>query len=258
MTEKSSEIFRDFAKKFTCQLYYGLKNIGSGVLLKVDEDYFLVSAAHVLEEKMIREMFIPNGTELIPIEGDFKGIALKEGQKRENDKIDIAVVRLAATIIKEINSIFEFLEINSIELNHNITNLKEYCLYGFPNIWTEKIPEYKEFKTKPLQLRTQINREQTRTVPQYAENSKLIVEYGSNPSHPVAKGLSGSGLWYCPLNSINNEAIKLVGILTDCFSYDNVITVTRVDVLTEILRQKFELNIEQSKIIKVNIEESDS
>lgn len=253
MTKKLNETFCDFAKKFTCQLFYGLNCIGSGILLKIDDDYFLVSAAHVIEENKIRQMFIPNGKEFIAIEGDFKGIALEEGQNREDDKIDLAVVKLATHVVIEISSIFEFLSLDRIDINHNISNLNDYCLYGFPNIWTEKIVENQEFKSMPLFLRTQLNIEQKRTVPKYVKNSKLIVEYGGSPNHPVAKGLSGSGLWFLPQNSDGIEDISLVGILTDCFEYDKVITATRIDILTEILRQRFGVNIEKSKIIKVNI-----
>ena len=55
------------AQKYTCQLFYNLKRIGSGFFIQDGGNYFLLSAAHVLEQRYIKGMMFPNGEQLVSI-----------------------------------------------------------------------------------------------------------------------------------------------------------------------------------------------
>lgn len=51
----------NIALSSTCQLFNRASVTGTGVLLSIKQNYFLVSAAHVLESNNVEFMTIPNG-----------------------------------------------------------------------------------------------------------------------------------------------------------------------------------------------------
>jgi hypothetical protein len=74
---------------------------------------------------------------------------------------------------------------------------------------------------------------------------------------PDPFGISGSGLWFTlPQAKAIGEPIekKLVAIMTEWPKRNRKYWIgTRIDIITEVIRQKYNLNIEPSKIVRVNI-----
>jgi hypothetical protein len=68
--------------------------VGSGVLLRVKQQLFLLSAAHVLQEFNDTAIVTPANEEFIGLVGDSYRSALPSSGSHENDKIDAAVLQI--------------------------------------------------------------------------------------------------------------------------------------------------------------------
>jgi len=69
--------------------------IGSAVMLAIGPIRFLVSAAHVLNERSHHNLYFPTESELVPLRGDFTRIFSTAARTEEDDHVDLAVVRLS-------------------------------------------------------------------------------------------------------------------------------------------------------------------
>ncbi|MBF8151312.1 hypothetical protein ITJ86_15500 [Winogradskyella sp. F6397] len=257
---------REFVSNFTCQLFNNYQIIGSGVFVVVDKQYFLISSAHVINTNVVKAMRVSDGKDLFTLKGIITNTIVKN---KKNDEIDIVVFKLDDETVENIKTIFNFMNLHDLELNHKISDKREYYLFGYPNEWTRTFYESEDNKgyiPTPLILRVKSKSGKFIKVPDYKKNSKIIVDYNNNDYNneldskystlPNPKGLSGCGLWYMPMkeNVIDGKKyIKLVGIVTDFYFQDNAITVTVIDIITEVLRQRFDKNVEQSQLIKVNL-----
>ena len=97
--------------------------------------------------------------------------------------------------------------------------------------------------------------------------SNVIVHYdkqkvkdystGQFLSGPDPFGISGCGLWFTPPQvKAKGEHIdkKLVAIMTEWPKENRKFWIgTRIDVITEVIRQKYDLTIEASKVVRVNL-----
>lgn len=250
------------AQKYTCQLFYNLKRIGSGFFIQIDTEYFLISAAHVLELQFIEGMKFPNGKELIPINGHLLITMPPEGFSRTSDKIDFSVVKLNQETVDEVKKQFEFLSADHIEIDHKPQEAPQYLLFGYPNDWTTVIAEKEQIIPKPLIMRTKMIDIDTINLESYEKGSKFAVEFDplkfqsddgdSEKKLPNPKGMSGSALWYIPFKKFVESGeveIKLIGLVTDYHGgRDNVIAATSISVITRAIRDKLKANNKELKI----------
>ena len=90
-------------------------------------------------------------------------------------------------------------------------------------------------------------------------DKKNVVDYNSGEKRigPDSYGISGSGLWYIPSTGItktSNINKNLVAIMTEWPTEDkNYWIGTRIDVFTEIIRNKYDLNIPKSKLVYLKL-----
>lgn len=238
----------------TCQLFYRAKAIGSGVLLSVKGNDYLVSAAHVLEIEFIRLMTIPNGEILVEIQGELKITQVPLNKTRDDDKIDIAIVKLSKSCSDELKKRFIFLDENQIDYHHLELDSHQYFFCGYPIQNTEVRNMEMEIFPIPLKVRTKITKKDLFETPDYDNGTKWILEYDRRNQlniskkekqiSPHLKGISGGGLWSIPYNQkikVEDTEIKLVGIMTDYFELqDGVVGATNVSLVQSIIKNKFE------------------
>jgi hypothetical protein len=256
------------AQKYTCQLFYDLKKIGSGFFIEIDNNFFLISAAHVLEQSYISGMNFPNGNELVSINGILLITVPDKGDSRSSDKIDFSVIKLDDSTIHEVKKKFKFLPSNLLDIDHQPQMNPQYMLFGYPVEWTKVIASKKQLIPKPLIVRTKTIDVTSRKMLQYNHASKILVEYNSQSfingnegeKLPDCKGMSGSALWYIPLQNFIERGeliLKLVGLITDYhgdWKDGDVIAATKLSVITESIRQKMDVKIEKSDQIKLKLE----
>lgn len=257
--------------KCTCQFITEkngeTKAHASGVFIKIDENYFLITAAHVIEN-LENDIFVPlENTDTLKLGGELTINALNISEKRDNDKIDVALLKLCEKSVQTISSHYSFLEQNEIEINHSINKLPQYISFGYPCSMTKKKYKTNDLIAKPFNYITipaeeiiynELNCETFKNiVVHYEKNRVLNYTTGGYNTGPDTFGISGSGLWFIPsqlVESGHKVVKKLVAILTEWPIRNRKYWIaTRIDVITEIIRQKYQLNIEASKLVKINI-----
>ena len=239
---------------------------GSGVFVKIGTERFLLTAAHVVDN-FENDIYvgIKNHT-LLKLGGDLT--ANRAPGSRNDDRIDIAIMKLSQQTIEQIRDTYDFLDYNEIGINHEFKPLPMYQSVGFPAS-RSKYNKYKnELKSKPFLYTTMPAQPEIYEELECEPFLNIIVHYDKNKvrdyktgqlvTGPDAYGISGSGLWHTPSQlKATGEKIekKLVGIMTEWPIKNRKYWIgTRIDVFTEIIRQKYGLGITQSKIVKVNLE----
>lgn len=241
------------ALQSTCQIFKQAQAFGSGLLIEVNGNHFLISAAHVLEPEYVDQMTIPNGKEIIPINGELYTTPIPESGERKGDTVDIAIVKLNKECTDDLAIRFKFLSVSEIESKHKEVPSHQYMFCGYPTETTEVRNMEMKIFPKPLKVRTKIAHKELTKVPDYIDIPKWILEYRRiaqinvssdqiAPS-PHPKGVSGGGLWLIPCNPsipIEQTKMKLIGIMTDYFDgSDEVVTATDISVITNIIDSHF-------------------
>ncbi len=251
--EKQLQYCGNKALDSTCQLFYKSAPIGSGVLLEINKHKYLVSAAHVLEPQYVEWMTIPNGEDLVEIEGKLVTTEIPKSGERSDDKMDLGIVQLSEDCAKGIEKRFHFLNVTDIDADHSELPSHQYMFCGYPVETTEVKRMEMIIEPIPLKIRTRIINKKFTTVPTYIKGSKWILDFDRNQQFNIVKrkeeptpsivGISGAGLWsiYCTPNMlVENTNMKLIGILTHHFWTDKVVCATNISVVLAIIKKEFE------------------
>ncbi|MDW9381939.1 hypothetical protein [Chryseobacterium sp. JV558] len=237
----------------------------TGVLVKIDDCHFLFTAAHVSED-LQNEIVIGIEEKLtVKLGGEWTFNNLDKNQKRKDDKIDIAILKLDDESVDYIKRQYSFINQNQLGINHEIKNLPYYTAIGFPAS-KNRFNKYKgELKSSPFIYNTVPADEKKYKDLNCKEYENLILTYEKKRvidnqtkrkiTGPDPYGISGGGVWFVPTQLVNETDIvdkKLVSILTEWSSEKNIWISTRIDLFTEVIRQKYKLGLPESKIIKLN------
>lgn len=236
------------------------------MLLAAGERRFLVSATHVLHPTYISEIMIPNGTDLIGIEGQAWGTDLNQKFSGDvEDPVDVTIVELTSEVVAQLTGKYQFLEIQHVMIDHRQAQGHQYMIMGYPGLWTTVERSGDELKAKPLILRTGVRAGANERHPDFPKNCKWIVEYRETQNDVSTDavvrsvdpgGLSGGGLWFIDVKEAARAGATrplLVGINTHHSGTDQELLATRTDLVTELLRQRFGLTLPASRTIEVNL-----
>jgi hypothetical protein len=258
--------------KSTCQFYILKKGTpissGSGVCVKINEVHFILTAAHVVEDR-INELYLrfEKGITLMGCQVNTNKINFK----RNDDKQDIAILKLNNETVEFLNGFYTFLEEEDLGINHQLVDSAEYLAYGYPASMTKM--KYKTniidakstlFTTKPaeVELYKKLNcKEDSNIIINYNKTGLVSMETLQVGTGPDVYGMSGCGLWYIPVLAPGQEPQKkLISILTEWPPEDkHYIISTKIDVFTEIIRQTYKLNLPKSYtyLVEANLENLD-
>lgn len=238
------------------------KSHGSGVFIEVDGVKFLVTAAHVVEG-FENDIHVRIGKHrLLSLGGEFTVNATND---RTADKIDIAILKLNEDTIKSLGDEYVFLQQDNLGINHSYLENPLYTSVGFPAS-KSKANRYRRdfaskafvFLTKPaesivydeLDCRLHVN-----IVVNYDKNRVVNHSTGEIVTGPDVYGISGSGLWYIPEQTLSEETaadIKLVAIMTEWPVKNRKYWIgTSIDVVTELIRAKYCLKLTPSEKIQL-------
>lgn len=120
------------------------------VLYENDGNYYLITASHVFERDEPKKV----GILINDVFSLFHGKLIYTNDT--NNKIDLAIMKLANHFVKDILEQYSFLNNDFIDENHFPSNKLEYLMAGFPTSKT-KIKDYnKTIKREEFQLDTTI------------------------------------------------------------------------------------------------------
>ncbi|MCW1961373.1 hypothetical protein [Chryseobacterium viscerum] len=251
-------------QNYTCVLIknrFNYKVDGTGVFIKIGNLHLLISAAHVFDN--FHELFIPidNGENLIQPGGRI--IVNVPKSSRNNDELDIGIVMLDEITIKDIKKTYNFLNENSLQINHKNSYLHNYIIWGYPSSWSQKSLSRNSFHSRPFIHFTKcVDQIEYQQLNRY-EFLNLIVEYDRQNSlnfkskefsyGPDLFGISGCGLWYLDPEDYNKSADpKLVGIMTDWSILNRKrLIATRIDAVTEFLKKNENIDFPESNLFSI-------
>ncbi|EJG02534.1 hypothetical protein [Flavobacterium sp. F52] len=238
-----------FIRNFTCTLLKNLnsyKQHGTGVFVKIGDNFFLFSAAHVFDD--FEELFIPieEGKTLIKPGGNI----IKNHPKKERkcDELDVAILILDNQSVKDLSKDYSFLESSNLEINHSSIDFMSYIVFGYPSTWSKKLYLQDCFHSIPfIGFTKSVNSNEFKKLNRN-DFLNIIVEYDRQNTPnlksksicygPDLFGISGCGLWYIDNFDLTSEP-KLVGIMNEwSISNRDRLIATRIDAYTEILRGK--------------------
>jgi len=122
------------------------EHVGTGVLVDIWSNVYLLTAAHVIDFKYINneELYIPNNNgNFIRINGDLFHNPLTWNQKREDDTIDFSYYKLKEEMVIDIVEIFKPLVEKQICFSTNfVSNVPTEYIKKFENKRTSHIQNY--------------------------------------------------------------------------------------------------------------------
>lgn len=239
---------------------------GSGVFIKIGELHFLFTAAHVVDDKM-EEIYVGiNKSTLLKLGGEYT--INKAPGLRDDDKLDIAILKLSEETVEKLGNQYQFLDGNELGINHEIKELPMYQSVGFPAS-KSKFNKFKNAIVSVPFIYTTMPASQniyeelacpifSNLIVHYDKEKVLDYKTGDYQTGPDPFGISGSGLWFIPSQlREKGEKIekKLVAIMTEWPKENRKFWIgTRIDIFTEIVRKKYNLDIEKSRVVKVDVD----
>lgn len=227
--------------------------LGCGLYLRIKEEYFLISAGHLLNLEDWPKLATPGNNDTLV---NLNGIIITTFENQNTDNIiDFAVLKFAKRQIKHlINGQLAFINYSNIIVNHKVEKNGYYVIAGYPVSGVKKTSGKAEFTPIPVKFLT------------YPVENKKYENHNFNPDHFILvkyqrklapfnsaekqitkelKGISGSGLWYVPSwKELKNGVPKfyLVGIMTENHKNKGFLVALRIDFITESINQIFNLN----------------
>ncbi len=251
-------IFKSEISKFTPQIFVGKKSgiytkpnpEATSVLLELNGHYFVVTAGHVLAHEL--SIGFALGRKFYPLHQDLFFYYYDSDEQTINNKWDIGVVKIESDTVDALKQFgYQFINYNHLWLSTDHSPDNWYLLLGFPAGQIKHNKARRLFKCKPFSL---ITKEIDDMYPKLGigQDYKLVVKYdrkriersdnGETIIGPELKGVSGSGLWW-----LADGVPKLAAIFTDWDRKLNLLTATRTNVIVEILRQRFQIDLPKIK-----------
>lgn len=208
--------------------------LGSGILLRVGDRHFLLSAAHVLDYGFYLHMPLvaqPNEDPEPPITLDFvgrkssdppPGVAVTDLSLRDDDPLDISLAELTPDVSGQLAKRYRYLTLSDFDPTPLGKKDGVFVLYGFPQEMSVSDDHERKLDNWPLGYVTfPLNSEPERR----DRNKEILLKYylqGSGGRKngvtiPKPRGLSGCGIWRIAeapidLGNLRTEYIRLVGI----------------------------------------------
>ncbi|MBM2814439.1 MAG: hypothetical protein HW421_1201 [Ignavibacteria bacterium] len=246
-------------KRITIIEPIALEPYASGVLVQLSDRFFMVTASHVIDTENLENLGILIDSSFTILNG--KVVFSKSEKDKELDQVDIAVWELAKEVVVDLQSKFTFLDLKCIDINHAIVTDRPYLLVGYPISRTKIIYTLKKVKSEPFVFTTKAsNIEYTRL--NCNKNINIVLDYEKEKilgektkgvhTGPDPYGISGSGIWYLPkliYKDIKNVEPHLIGILHTWVEAENVIIGSKMNIINELIIEKFNIDIPHSSTI---------
>ncbi|WP_343614100.1 hypothetical protein [Flavobacterium sp.] len=234
---------------------------GTGIFIQIQEHYFLISAAHVMDKHGEFFIFLSREKEIIKPGGD---TYINRTENREKDELDIAVLRLDDDCLPHIKRSYSFLQAEDLAINHIFQSWEYYTFLGYPAS-RAKI----KYKTDIFDITTLFHFTAPIEVEYYAEFGRnpfvnVVVSYNKKQVYdgrkgifgtgPDLYGISGCGLWFTDPSDLKGGIIKpkLTAIMTDwCIKNKNIVIGTRIDVVTGMIKKFIDIDFPDSRIVKL-------
>jgi len=174
--------------------------LGSGILLKIQTDYILITAAHVIDDSEKGNLAIPFENTLNGLDG-FYCSPIPVGKTRDDDMYDFAFAFLNSRTVDGLLRNYKFLDYSNLLLDDIDTGVKIYSFIGFPG---SKNKTFFRIKPSPYSYFNSALNESNMIKYNINSNINIAVSYNSKSTYssnnqkqqaPKPKGFSGGGIF---------------------------------------------------------------
>ena len=236
---------------------------GCCVLLKYNQKYYCLSNAHVLADRNLGETyFIFKGKTKSNVGGQFFNSKPPEGQGRDKDLFDMAIVQLSQEIAYSLLGNGKvFLDIDMIRTGKILKPGDEIFFAGYPASKTKvKVTGGKVVSSRPFYFQTSVthskNVEET-----FDPRFHIIAKYSLGKLRtlfdrmlqrgPHPQGMSGSGIW--GIEQVGEDQVPyLIGIFSEYDQNRSLLIGTKIDLFIDLIRQTFDSSI-PNKGIRIDL-----
>jgi hypothetical protein len=224
---------------------------GAGILLKLQGEIFLITAAHLLNHETWGDLVIPGANNAtVTLQGELCTSYLRSSEK---STVDFSILRLYPKMHKHL-TIYHPIEESEIAMNHSPIQKDHYLLAGYPVRKIKKKAGEKTFQLNPFIFLTHGTTKKRYLNHGFDENSHILVQFQrklqsfrdgsiSNVGNP--QGISGSGLYFIPeftQTQIDQLQLSLIGIMIENHQDKGFMAAFKIDGVIEIIRHEFGLN----------------
>jgi len=237
--------------------------VASGLFLKYEENHFLITAAHVLNSYGDKGLGVFFKYTFLSLGG--RHVVSKE-RDNGSDYIDIGIYHLSTEFLSQLSSDFLFFDLANVNIDHDdAVDDFSYLVFGYP-VTRVEVNDYKRKITlKPFVFLTGLEKSDVYlNFTTIQMQSHLLVSYDRNrimklPSKdvgqgPTPNGLSGCGVWRVSDTLVHDVSLIRFfpsGILVEYYAEHKVFIVTRLRIVTEMIRKIFIVNFPKSRLISI-------
>lgn len=195
--------------------------LGCGIILRHNADYFLITAAHVIDRLDSMPLFIDGENHLVQLSGELLATPMPSSGRRCDDKLDIAVIRLENNTVTQLEDV-KTIGINSLETNSSHNQNNGYVAIGYPISKQQKsmCHDKKEISPflygifgheAPMDAYDRVGVDRKSHLVISLKTKRVYGSLGEVRTAPALNGMSGTGIWGID----NNGNAKLVAILIE-------------------------------------------
>lgn len=241
--------------------YNDIEGLGSGILLKLNGDIFLITAAHLLNHENWHLLTIPGeNNSLITLQGELHSSYLTQ---ENGSNIDFSILKFYPKMHKYLSRYAPFTE-HEIMVNHSAVSGDNYLVCGFPFRKIKK--EINEgviiYTASPLILLTYNVSPKRYQKNNFSPDTHMLVQFqqklqafGSEVFTRAANpaGVSGSGLYFIPAFDeahVINPRVSVIGIMIENHKDRGFMVAMRIEPIIEVIRNTFldqNLNLDHPK-----------
>jgi hypothetical protein len=223
-TAESKKLLKHMSAIYRVDPYHRPEQFGTGVYLCICDHYFLLTAAHVLDDLTNSTLYIAGYTtnELIALEGESLRSVTDDGS-RDNDRSDIGICRLGPDLVTKIGA-ESFLPVSMVDVDDTGDAGATYIAMGYPAKKNTRLNyENKSVKRHPFSYTTKVLVNNELIKMGFHNSSHILVGYkkrhsrdssGRDTTAPNPFGMSGGPLWRFKTYS-GKSFSRLVGILIE-------------------------------------------
>jgi hypothetical protein len=220
-----------------------IKPVGSGLFLKIHENYYVVTAAHVLAEHYNDTFVLLQDVELT-IGGRIHSSPMPTSGNRDDDKIDISILKVDEYSRDKLLENFRPIQISEIGENHHLQDTSAYFSVGFPLTRTEKKWLKDEIKSIGYSYQTEPIFDYNFQRLGFTEETTLAFKFDGEVTNainphphlsPDITGMSGSGFW----NFFGTTEKHLIGVVIQKETNPGykAILATKIDVVIAMINE---------------------
>lgn len=233
INDKSKQVQDAVRPIYTQNSHDQFELVGSSVLIRIANQSFLITAAHVRDIANEKPLFVCGTNSFINIEeAQYYSTRKPPSGDRKDDKLDLSVVPLNEDVVNKLGHSCLFLGLDGIDAAERSEPHSSYITIGYPGT---KQPKQKENHLDYMPMTLGMKEVPVDKYQHYGinPNTNLLLRFNKKKVHsrfrletaPDPYGMSGGGVWR--VNS-PSDCARLVAIQHEYLHKEHLILATKI------------------------------